>query len=210
MGAYRRGLRLSPGEQLGGDDIDCGFAELNNLVDEVSAQQNFLYKETLTAAAQTGNITLGAGDWAALTPGVEIVSISCNSLPISPITTEQYNAIYSKTDTGIPQVYCYDGFSNIYLYQVATGQTISIETRDGVIAFADTDTNYTMPDGYKSMLIARLAVMVFPGTVPPKLLQDAKRASFLVGKPRPKILNVQRYTSGGLTGYRPNIINGAT
>jgi len=208
--AYRDGNKLSPGEALSGDDVDYGFSKLNLIADDLSARQEFLYKSILTSAAVTGNITLGTGSWSAINPSNEIYSVTCNDLPISPITMSQYNSIYQKTQTGLPQVYCYDGYDTIYLYEVATGQTISIETRVGVQAFSDTETNYALPNGFKRMLIARLAVMVYPGEKPQYLLDAEKKANFLVGNLYPAVLNVRRYTTGGFTGYRPNIINGAT
>ena len=69
--AYERCNRLSPGETLSADDAAFGLRRLNLLIDELSAQPLFLFKDTLTSAAQTGNITLGVGAWAAIAAGME-------------------------------------------------------------------------------------------------------------------------------------------
>ena len=50
--AYQRCNRLSPGESLGGDDIERGFTRLNLLVDEWAADSRFLFQDVLTSAAQ--------------------------------------------------------------------------------------------------------------------------------------------------------------
>lgn len=202
--SYERCNRLSPGETLNADDAAFGFRRLNTLVDELSANNQFLFKSDLTSAAQSGHITLGVGPWAAIVPGDEIVSATANNLPLAPITMRQYNELYAPTVTGVPTVYAQDGLGTVYLWPTPTGQTIKLQTRTGVSAFADQDTDYTMPDGYASALGAALAVRIAPsvlGNIPPYLLRAEQKCMGVISKYEPAIIGVDSYTKG--RGYFP-------
>jgi hypothetical protein len=194
---YKRCNRLSPGETLNADDFAFGFDALNEFVDELSANAQFLYKTTITSAAQTGNITLAAGSWAAIPAGTPIVSMAANGIPLDPITTSQYNALYDPTVTGEPRVFDHDGMATVRLYPVPTGQTIRIETRSGVAAFADSETEYTVPPGYQSGLIASGAVRIAPnilGKIPPDLLRREMRAWHFLKNPDPAVIDTIGYS----------------
>lgn len=195
--AMERCNRLSPGETLDADAAAFGFRRLNLLVDEMAAQGQFLFLNTLTSAAQTGNITLGVGSWAAIAPGDSIVSATANNLKLQPISMQQYNELYSPTNTGTPTVWAQDGLSTVYLYPVPTGQTIKLQTLSGVVAFSDQTTAYTVPDGYASGLGACLAVRIAPsiiGKVPPELIRAENAAMSNIWSYKPKILDVYAYT----------------
>lgn len=204
--AYERLNRLSPGETLNADDAAFGFRRLNLLVDEIGAETALLFQSILTSAAQTGAITLGAGSWAAVAPGSEIVSVTVDGWPIAPLTMQQYNELYDPTTTGSPMLYAPDGLSTVYLYPVPNGQTIQLQTRKGVRAFADQTTAYTVPPGVESYLGAALAVRLAPailGRLPPELVR-AERASKVV-RLDPAIIDVGSYNSNRGAG---NILNG--
>lgn len=195
--AYERCNRLSPGETLNADDAAFGFRRLNLLVDEMSASNTFLFKSVLTSAAQAGAITLGAGAWLAIAPGDEIVSATANNLRLAPISMRQYNELSQPTTTGMPTVYAQDGLGTVYLWPVANGQTIKLQTRTGVAAFADQTTNYTMPDGYASALGAALAVRIAPsilGTIPPYLLKAEIKCMGAISRYEPAIIDVDSFT----------------
>lgn len=197
--AYARCNRLSPGEALNADDAAFGFARLNTLVDELGAKGPFLFQSILTSAAQSGAITLGAGSWAAIAPGAEIVSATANDVPLAPITMRQYNELSAPTATGIPQVYAPDGLSTVYLWPVPTGQTIKLQTRIGVLAFADRTTEYTMPSGYAAALGAALAVRVAPtvlGNIPPHLTTQETKCMNAINQYEPAIVDVGSFTHG--------------
>jgi len=207
--AYKRCNRLSPGETLGPDESAFGFDELNLIVDELSAEQEFLFKDILTSAAQSTHITLGTGSWAAVAPGSVIISATADNLWMSPITMTQYNELYAPTTTGIPNVWAHDGLSTVFLYPVPTGQTIKLQTRVGVTSFADQTTDYTMPPGYKSALGAFLAVQLAPtvlGRVPPDLVRAETKAALSIKKYDPKILDVNPYSQP--RAIRQSILNG--
>jgi hypothetical protein len=197
--AYERCNRLSPGEALNADDAAFGFARLNTLVDKLSAKAPFLFQSVLTEAEQSGPITLGAGVWAAIAPGTEIVSATTNGVPLAPITMRQYNELAAPTATGTPQVYAQDGLSTVYLWPVPVGATIKLQTRIGVATFADQTTEYTMPPGYADALGAALAVRIAPttlGNVPPHLTAQETASMTAINKYEPAIVDVGSFTHG--------------
>lgn len=197
--AYEKCNRLTPGEPLSADDAAFALRKLNLLVDELSSQNLFLFHEQLTSNAQSGSITLGTGVWASVDPGSEIVSATANNLALSPITMRQYNEIYQPTVTGVPSVWANDGLSTIYLWPVPTGQTVKLQTRNSVGAFADLTTEYTAPSGYKSALGAGLAVRIAPticGGVTPDMRSAERSTMDNINHYDPAINNVTSFTGG--------------
>ena len=197
--AYEKCNRLTPGEPLSADDAAFALRKLNLLVDELSSQNLFLFHEQLTSNAQSGSITLGTGLWASVDPGSEIVSATANNLALSPITMRQYNEIYQPTVTGVPSVWANDGLSTIYLWPVPTGQTVKLQTRKSVGAFADLTTEYTAPSGYKSALGAGLAVRIAPticGGVTPDMRSAERSTMDNINHYDPAINNVTSFTGG--------------
>ena len=194
--AYKSCNRLSPGETLGADEASFAFSRLNLLVDKLSAKREFLFQAVVTSAAQTGNITLGAGSWAAITAGAVIVSASSNGLPLDPITMRQYSETYDVITASAPQVWAQDGLSNVYFVPVPNGQTIKLQTQVGVTTFVDQTTSYTVPPGYKALLTASLAVMLAPtvlGKVPPELENERRACAELLNVNVPAIYDIYSY-----------------
>ena len=191
--AYRRLNRLSPGEPLSAEDAAFGFDTLNELVDELAAQNLCLFQSVLTSGVVSGaTITLGTGAWSAITVGDDIVSGTADNLAMDPITMQQYNEIYQPAVTGRPTCWAPDGLATVYFYPVPTGHTIKLQTRATVSRFADQSTPYTAPDGWQAALAASLAVRLAPtliGTTPADLLRAENRCMGAVSRYKPKILN---------------------
>jgi len=208
--AFERCNRLSPGETLDADDSARGFRRLNLLVDEMGAKAGMLFRELLTSAAQTGHITLGAGAWAAIPAGDQIVSAAVDGVPMEPLTMAQYNGLRDQAATGITRFYIPDGLATVFLYPVPTGQTIRLQTRAGVQAFADLNTTtYTAPPGVQSALGAALAVRIAPtvlGGVPDHLLRSEARCMAAIDKPEPAVVDARTFRTGGAPF---NILTGA-
>lgn len=227
--ALERINKLSPGEPLGADLLAFCFRRLNLLVDEMSAQMQFLQRDVLVSSIQSGSITLGEdstvistgdvyadsyadgysgdgssssgtdGSWSAVAPGSKIISMTADGVPMSPITVEQYNGLYSPTQTGLPRVYAQDGLSTVYLYPVPAGSSISLQMRVGVTEFADYETVYIAAPGYKAALGAALAVRIAPtllGSIPPTLLRAETRCLAAIARTVPAIVNVGSYAGG--------------
>ena len=206
--AYERLNRLSPGEPLSGDDQAFGLRRLNLLVDELSAQRQFLFKVLLTSAAQSGHITLGAGAWAAIDQGEQIISATADNLALQPVTMQQFNELYQPTVTGRPTVWAQDGMATVYLWPVPTGQTIKLQTQATVSKFADLTTDYTAAAGWRAGLGAALAVRLAPtllGRLPPELVRAEKRAMDGLGTYEPAIIdNCNPIQSRGVS-YPPRL-----
>lgn len=160
--AYGRCNRLSPGETLGADDLIRGLDMLNIIVDELSANAQFLFKSVFTSVAQTGNITTGAASWAAVLPGMQIFNAYADDCLLDYTTPARFAPLIEPTTSGLPYIWTYDGFNAVSLYPVPTGQTIKLETGTSVAEFADATTAYVVPPGYKAYLGARLAVRLHP------------------------------------------------
>ena len=196
--AYERCNRLSPGETLSADDAALGLRRLNLLVDEISGQNLFLFRSVITSAVQTGHITLGAGAWVNISPGDEIVSGTANNLVMAPITMRQYNELYAPAISGPPQLYASDGLGTVYLWPIAAGQTIKLQTRVTVSQFADQETDYILPDGYKSALGAGLAVRIAPsimGSIPPYLARAEMALMMNISRYDPAIVPVDSFSN---------------
>jgi hypothetical protein len=204
--AYEWLNRLSPGETLNADDAAKGFARLNTMVDLWSAQKGFLFQSVETSAAQTGNITLGAGSWAAIAPGSAIIAMEANNVPVSAVTMTQYSSIFDTTTTGLPYLFAHDGLSNVYMVPVPNGQTIKILTGKGVSSFADQTTEYTVPQGYAAALGISLAVSLAPpilGGVPAELLRERKAALNSIKNYEPAVIDYSSKPTGNiLSGWR--------
>lgn len=206
--AYERINRLSPGETLNADDAAFGFRRLNLLVDEWSAKVQFLYRSVLTSAAQTGNITLAAGSWSTIPVGTQIVGVTVDGLPISKLTMLQYSGLYDQTSTGTPVAWAQDGLSTVYLYPVATGQTVELLTSVTASTFADLTTTYTAPPGYENALGASLAVRLAPtvlGKLPGELLRAEKAACTGIMGWTPAVVDYHGYQAESCRG---RILNG--
>lgn len=175
-GALRFHLnRLSPGETMDDDTAGACLEALNNLADEMNGAKSFLFREVLTtSSAITGTTATLGSTWVGLSPGDEILGATVqytagNDVPIALITMQQYQNIPLKNVSTFPQSLAYDGLSTVYLYPGATGQTVTLRTRQIVSDFADLDTDYSMPKGYKAALSAMLAERMAPSIAPAKV-----------------------------------------
>lgn len=198
--------RLSPGEQEDADLFGRCLDALNHIIDKWNGGKSLLWREIITDSSPiTGSVgTLGV-TWPGLQYGDQILSATVRYTtgvdePISPITVEQYLAIPIKGLSNIPQQYAHDGGSTVYLYPAANGQTIKLRTKQAASMFADLDTDYVMPQGYKSALVDQLAEVMAPsllGGIPPVISSAAAASRRRVGAQEisPSILN--GYNVGG-------------
>jgi hypothetical protein len=191
--------RLSPGETLDADTAAFCMRRLNTLVDERSAEALFLYQDLKTTASQTGHITLGAGSWAAIPVGAEIIAMGASDgYGLLPMPLTEYITLADPTTSGDATTYTYDHKATIYLYPVPTSQTLTIQTRAGVTAFADLDTEYTATPGTKASLGVSLAIRCAPtllGSVPAPLVRAEKRATMAIQRPMPAVLHNDGFQS---------------
>jgi hypothetical protein len=173
--------RLSPGESADADTLAVCLSALNDIADEWNGSKAFLFREILTAsgsAISAATALLGTA-WATLSPGDQILgatyAASGQDNPMRPLTMQQYHEqVFDKTATGEPDFWAHDGLATVYFYPVPTGHTITLRTHQVVSDFADLDTDYSMPKGYKSALSACLSEKLAP-TMNPQLLGECQR-----------------------------------
>ena len=100
-----------------------------------------------------------------------------------------------------------DGAATIYFYPAPTGQTITLRSRRSIADFADLDTVYVMPQGYRAALSAVLAEKMGPsvvGAVPPSVAKAAAMArnNLMSNSVDPAIIGSAGTTGNILTGWR--------
>src|SRR6185503_13731839 len=205
--------RLSPGETLDADLGALCLSALNDVVDEIDGVESLLFQEILTPGVCNGTSgTLGV-TWAGISTGNDILGATVSyqagmDLPLDPLTMEQYQAISQKATASIPQFYCHDGATTVYLWPAAAGQTITLLTHAQVSNFADLDTNYSMPSGFQSglsaMLAERLASTLNPGALPKvEMAARAARNRLAAQTSSPAMIDSAKRRSGNiLTGWR--------
>lgn len=155
--------KLAAGETLDNDTANLCLGGLNDVVDEFNGGKSLLFREILTTSAPITGASAQLGvAWPTLAPGDEILGATVQysaglDVPLDALTVGEYANIAIKSVAAIPRVYAYDGDATVYLYPAAAGQTVTLRTRQVVQEFADLDTEYTMPKGYRSALAALLA-----------------------------------------------------
>lgn len=206
--------RLAPGETEDAELFATCLRALNDIADAWNGEESFLFRTVLTASAApiSGvSATLGS-NWPTLAPGLHIDGASITVSPgteqgiAGPLTMEQYQAIIQKATSGQPQAFAYDGAATVYFYPAATGQTVTLRTREALTEFADLDTDYVMPKGYRSALAACVAETLAPamlGGVPPAIMVAARAARNRIGRQasNPAIIGGGRGMGNILSGW---------
>lgn len=183
--------RLSPGEAPDADLLASCLVALNDIADEWNGQKSFLFREGLTASIapiSTSFATLGIA-WPDISPGDEILGATVKytstlDVPLESMTMQQYANVSIKSISSIPEYYAYDGYSVLFFYPVPTGYTITLRTKQVITEFADLDTEYGAPKGYRSALSDVLAERMAPtllGTVPLPVEMAGKAAKRRIG-----------------------------
>lgn len=196
--------KLSPGEAEDADLFNRCLDGLNNIADEWNGSKAFLFREVLTSGTVTGITGTIGTTWADLSPGDEILGATwldaSQDVPLWSLTMQQYHeGVAQKTQAGDPQFYAHDGLATVYFYPVPTSASVKIRTRQAVTAFADLDTDYSMPAGYRSGLSAVLAELMAPtllGGIPSDVGKAAMAArNRIAGQAlNPAILNTSANT----------------
>lgn len=178
--------RLSPGESADADTLDVGLDALNEVVDEWNGVKSFLFRTIITSSASTISAATGTlgTTWLGLSPGDEILGVTYlldgMDFPMAQLTMSQYHEhVHNKSEVSEPEFWAYDGLSTVYFYPVPNSKTIKLRTKAAVSAFADVDTDYTLPAGFQSALtdcVAEKLAFVMLGGVPPNITQAARAA----------------------------------
>jgi hypothetical protein len=195
---------------MSAEDADYYLRQLNTIADKLSAGRADLFKDQLISGTVTGvSLTLGLGSFVSVSSGAEIQGMLADNFPVTPITFEQYRDIFNKNVSGRPLNYSYNGFDTIFLYPMATGNTITIQARADIQQFANLDTDYIFPSGYKSAFIACLSVVAAKSMkMLTKDMKDDERDALKAIEStniRPLMLDNRGYYKNSTNG---NILNG--
>ena len=202
--------RLSPGETLDADLGAVCLDALNHIADEFNGSKSFLFREILTVSTViTGSTGVLGTHWPTLAPGDVVLGATylqgTTDVPLKRWTMAQYANVSDKTISSAPEYYTPDGLGTIYWYPKCVSNYITLRTRAAVADFLDLDTDYSMPNGYKSGLAALLAEKMAPtmiGSITRDIATAARGARNRLGAQasNPAILGQSRQVG--------NIING--
>lgn len=204
--------RLSPGESEDADLFGRCLDALGSIVDEINGGKAMLWREAFTvSSAITGPSALLGVAWPSLASGDEILGATVqysagHDIPLDPITLGQYERITDKSQASLPRLFAHDGAATVFLYPAAAGQTVTLRTKQAAQTFADLDTNYSMPAGYRAALEALLAEKMAP-TLNADMVQitagqaRAARRRLAAQFISPEIIGSRHSASNILTGY---------
>lgn len=204
--------KLAVGETMDPDTAARCLDGLNSVVDEINGGLYSLWREILTAGTVTGVSATFTAVWPAIHTGDPILgatyALGSMDIPLDPLTMEQYHERISiKSTGGNPRFYAFDGAETVYFWPVPTSAVVTLRTQQMASDFADLDTEYSLPDGWRSGLAAILAELVAPamlGGVTPAVAKasSAARARLASQSYRPAIINGNRNGGNILTGFR--------
>jgi hypothetical protein len=204
--------RLSPGETLDADTANVCLQALNSIVDEINGLESFLFKEQLIQSIPiTGTVASLGVAWPTVTPGSKILSATVQyqvglDYPLESLTMDQYSVIPLKSVSVFPRYYAYDGYSNLFLYPAAAGQTITLRVHQFFSQFADLATDYGMPAGFRSafcdLLTKKMAKVLIGSTTPDiEAAASAAKRRLAAQTVSPAIINGRRPAGNILTGW---------
>jgi hypothetical protein len=77
---------------------------------------------------------------------------------MAQLTMQQYHErVADKAEVSEPEFWAHDGLATVYFYPIPNSKYIKLRTKAVVSEFADVDTDYSMPAGYRSALSACVA-----------------------------------------------------
>jgi hypothetical protein len=180
-GALKLGGVLGSSETLATSDGADGLILLNNLVDSWNLENLNLYTVTEQIATFSGKTaTIGPAMVIACTRPSSIDSAfyrrSQIDYPLRIIDYAEYNSISMKgINSDFPEVMYYDGGSptgNVYVWPVPTSNEYHLMLNTQLSEFADLDTSYSLPQGYRKALMYTVApefLGMFNKTLSPRL-----------------------------------------
>lgn len=163
---------LDPAETMSPEDAADGLIVINDILDGWNGDRLMLYSTTTVVAIWSGaTATIGVGGTVNTARPMEIEDaffrIGTLDYHLKPCTLEQYNAIQIKTiSTPYPEWLYYDGnfpLGNLFVWPVPSASTeYHISLRQQLTEFADLDTQYSLPQGYRKALKYTLAEEMAP------------------------------------------------
>lgn len=172
-GALDKISRRSAGQQVDGGDLAHCLGLLNDLCDELNLGPSFAYAHTttvVTVGAGVSSLTIGPGlqvnvDRPTRIETSSFVRVGTQDTPLEVLDLAGYNALPLKAQGGSwPIGIYYDAAiptARVFLWPQGACE-LHLVTRASVGSFADATTEYTLPAGYKSLLVHTLAERAAP------------------------------------------------
>lgn len=166
QGALKLAGILSPFETMSSTSADDGLVILNNLVDGWNLERLYIYTISDVVATFAGaSATIGPAMTINTVRPIRIESgfyrRSGIDYPLRIIDVDAYNAIGLKTVSGdYPEVLYYTGDSPtgmVYVWPVPSANEYHLQVMSQLTEFADLDTSYSLPQGYRKALMYSLA-----------------------------------------------------
>lgn len=203
--AYRTIGVLASGETATAELANDGLVYLNDLLQGLSNESLAVYTDVLDTLPLDGSTsyTFGlTGDINTARP-VSVVNVyfrDTNNIdyPVTQITSDQYDSLYSKTlSTGIPEyIYIAPDYPlmSLYPWPLSSTGTLHISSKKLITSFSGLTDTVSLPNGYERMLRYQLAVemMAEYGVQNPQVMAMAADAKAYIKRVNysPSVLSV--------------------
>jgi len=217
-GALRELGVLAAGEVATADDAEDGRLALNNLIDQMAAErlQIFAITRTTWTITATASYTVGVGGTINVARPVYIDHVNLidtapapdNEIPLDSLTDDAYAAIPNKAMTStLPNRWYYNPtfpLGTLYLLPIPTQSLLqgALYAAAAVSEFTSINTTFTLPPGYRMMLVKGLAVTLAPAykvRLDGGLVAEAREAKGIVKRSNTRISDLS-FDLGALIG----------
>ena len=191
---------LAAGEDPTAAEADDALNALNRLIDKLAANHLAIWSETRTETAivaSQASYTVGSGGNVNIARPVFLEDVRYQDTsptpdqeyPLDKLTDAQWQGIGDKDLTsGVPSAWYYNPTyptGTLYLWPIPTGTTLQLVTytKTALTEFAALSTSFSLPPGYREMLVTNLAVRLAPmygRPVPPELALEARESLAVV------------------------------
>lgn len=205
--------RLTPGETMDADVGALCLDALNDITDEWSGSGTVLWREAMfpSAPLNGASVDLATG-WSTLNVGADILGATYNNgygdFLIASATMQEYHELVriKSLVSGVPRLWAFDGQTTLYFYPGLVAIPVTLRVKAGVSDFADLDTVYVMPKGYKagfSAVLAERVATVLVGSVSAQVARASNMAKKTLGASAmvPGIIRGGATTGNILTGW---------
>lgn len=190
--ALRKIHVLGTGSSLNATEANDALSELNDMIASFSVEGAMVFTETKETFPLTGAVSYQVGSGQAFDTSVPLfITAAYQSqgdldYPLKAIDEKTYARVDDKDEqTSIAECFYYEygTIGKIYLYPVPVTGTITLYSRKVLTGFTDLDTDFAMPEQYKTMLIHNLSVRMAPEyerEASPTVMRIAKQSKDLV------------------------------
>lgn len=184
---------LGVGETASADDLSDSFETLKQMVGQWQIDGLMIYAQSEVSFSPNGaqSYTIGSGGTINTTRPSEIIGAfwreGTTDHDLDVLTSfEDYQRIATKSDTGSPDLVCYDpdyALGTLYVWPKASTGTIHLTVRSPLPTYATTSESLAVPAEYELALRYSLAELLAPSfqlPLNPKIERLAMRARKII------------------------------